>query len=170
MITSTGLCFTCWHVVNDATEIFVRLDSLKNERTVYEASVVYENEDEDCAILQLADCKGNPFFEIETDYTSFKSGDDVAIYGFPFGADLNENIMDLEPSLTKGYISSKNQIAGHQCYYLDIRSAPGNSGGPVFLLKSNRLIGYLCGSYGTDRANIIYVRTMEYLIKNLVRD
>lgn len=170
MITSTGLCFTCNHVIANANEIFVRLDTLDKQRIVYKAAVAYSNEDEDFAILQLEDCKDNAFFEIETDYSILNSGDDVAIYGFPFGSDLNENIMELEPSLTKGYIASKNKISGHTCYYLDIRSAPGNSGGPVFLLKNNKLIGYLCGSYGSDRANIIYIRSMEYFIKNIVRD
>jgi hypothetical protein len=77
--------------------------------------------------------------------------------------------MDLEPSLTKGYIASKNKINGHTCYYLDIRSAPGNSGGPVFSLKSNKVIGYLCGSFGTDRSNIIYIRTLKSFLETIVK-
>lgn len=169
MITSTGLCFTCNHVIKEASEIFVRLDDGDN-RIVYKSTVAYYNEDEDFALLQLEDCANNYFFEIETDFSSLKTGEDVAIYGFPFGADLNEDVMELEPSLTKGYIASKNKIAGHNCYYLDIRSAPGNSGGPVFSLKTNKCIGYLCGSYGSDRANIIYIRSMEFFIKHLVKD
>ena len=169
MITHNGLCLTCNHVINKATEIFVRMENSDN-RIVYKAMVVYNNEDEDFAILQLEDCVDNYFFEIETDFSTLKTGDDVAIYGFPFGSDLNENVMELEPSLTKGYIASKNKIAGHNCYYLDIRSAPGNSGGPVFSLKTNKCIGYLCGSYGSDRANMIYIRTMEFFITNLVKD
>lgn len=169
MITHNGLCFTCNHVINRATEIFVRMENSDN-RIVYKGIVVYSNDDEDFAILQLEDCVDNYFFEIETDYSTLKTGDDVAIYGFPFGSDLNENVMELEPSLTKGYIASKNKIAGHNCYYLDIRSAPGNSGGPVFSLKTNKCIGYLCGSYGSDRANMIYIRTMEFFITNLVKE
>ena len=169
MITHTGLCFTCNHVIDKAIEIFVRMGNSDN-RIVYKAKVTYSSKDEDFAILQLEDCIDNYFFEIETDFSKLKTGDDVAIYGFPFGSDLNENVMELEPSLTKGYIASKNKIAGHNCYYLDIRSAPGNSGGPVFSLKTNKCIGYLCGSYGSDRANIIYIRTMEFFIANLVKE
>lgn len=169
MITHTGLCFTCNHVINKASEIFVRMENSDN-RIVYKSMVVYSNENEDFAILQLEDCINNYFFEIETDFSTLKTGDDVGIYGFPFGSDLNENVMELEPSLTKGYIASKNKIAGHNCYYLDIRSAPGNSGGPVFSLKTNKCIGYLCGSYGSDRSNMIYIRTMEFFIANLVKE
>lgn len=168
MITGTGLCFTCEHVIKDATEIFVRMDDGK-ERVVYKAIVVCSNESEDFAVLQLEDCTENFYFEIETDFSSLRTGDDVAIYGFPFGSDLNENVMELEPSLTKGYIASKNKIDGRNCYYLDIRSAPGNSGGPVFSLKTNKCIGYLCGSYGSDRANMIYIRTMEYFMQHIVK-
>ena len=170
MITSTGLCFTCNHVIDDAEEIFVRTDFKEENRVVKKANVVFANKEEDFAILKLEDCKSNYFFELEMDYTTLKTGDDVAIYGFPFGSELNEDVMALEPSLTKGYIASKNKIDGRNCYYLDIRSAPGNSGGPVFSLKTKKCIGYLCGSYGSDRSNIIYVRTMEYFLKNLVKE
>lgn len=170
MITDNGLCFTCNHVIAEATEIFVRVDSGENTRVVYKGEVLFSDQAEDFAIIQLEDCKNNNFFELETDYSTLNTGDDVAIYGFPFGGELNENIMELEPSLTKGYIASKNKISGRSCYYLDIRSAPGNSGGPVFSLKTNKCIGYLCGSFGTDRSNIIYIRTLEYFLNNCVHD
>ena len=169
MITDTGLCFTCYHVIDNATEIYVRMDK-DDERVVYQATVQHGDPDEDFAILQLQDCTNNYFFDLETDYTKLTTGEDVAVYGFPFGSALNENVMELEPSLTKGYIASKNKISGRKCYYLDIRSAPGNSGGPVFSLKTNKCIGYLCGSYGSDRANIIFIRSMEYFLTNLVKD
>ena len=170
MITPTGLCFTCYHVVGEAKEIFVRLGETKEERTVYKANLIYGNEEEDFAIIQLEDCVDNFFFELEEDYKSIKTGDDVAIYGFPYGTGLNEDVMELEPSLTKGYIASKNKIMGKKCYYLDIFSAPGNSGGPAFSLKDNKVIGYLCGSFGSDRANIIFIRSLEYFFENLVKE
>lgn len=167
MITSTGVCLTCNHVIEDCKEIFVRLEN-RQSRIVYKADIVYYDKDNDYAILQLLDCNDNNFYEIETDYHNIKTGDDVAIYGFPFGSDLNEDVMELEPSLTKGYIASKNKINGKDCYYLDIRSAPGNSGGPVFSLKTKKVIGYLCGSYGSDRSNMIYIRTLEVFLNEIV--
>ncbi len=170
MISPTGLCFTCFHVINGAKEIFVRLGETVEDRKVYKADVVFGCEEEDFAILQLEACMDNYFFELEEDYHSIKTGDDVAIYGFPYGTGLNEDVMELEPSLTKGYIASKNKIMGRKCYYLDIFSAPGNSGGPAFSLKDNKVIGYLCGSFGSDRANIIFIRSLEYFFENVVKD
>ena len=170
MITPNGLCFTCFHVVGDAKEIYVRLGETREEREVFKAEMIYGCEEEDFAIIQLEDCHDNYFFELEEDYKSIKTGDDVAIYGFPYGQGLNEDVMDLEPSLTKGYVASKNKIMGKKCYYLDIFSAPGNSGGPAFALKDNKVIGYLCGSVGSDRANIIYIRSLEYFFENLVKE
>ena len=170
MITPTGLCFTCYHVAGNAKEIYVRLGDSVENREVFKANLVYGCEEEDFAIIQLEDCHDNFFFELEEDYKSIKAGDDVAIYGFPYGSGLNEDVMELEPSLTKGYIASKNKIMGRKCYYLDIFSAPGNSGGPAFSLKDNKVIGYLCGSFGSDRANIIFIRSLEYFFENLVKE
>ena len=170
MITPNGLCFTCYHVAGNAKKIRVRLGESLEERKFFNARMVYGCEEEDFAIIQLDNCQNNYFFDLEEDYKSIKTGDDVAIYGFPYGSGLNEDVMDLEPSLTKGYIASKNKIMGKKCYYLDIFSAPGNSGGPAFSLKDNKVIGYLCGSFGSDRANIIFIRSLEYFFENIVRD
>lgn len=170
MITNDGLCFTCNHVVDGSKEIYVRLQDDDGNNVVYKADIVYKSEEYDFAIIQLEDLNNNHFYELELEYKNLKTGDDVAIYGYPFGSGLNEEVMELEPSLTKGYIASKNKIQGKPCYYLDIRSAPGNSGGPVFHLKTQKVIGYLCGSLGTDRSNMIYIRTLEQFIKDVVKD
>lgn len=170
MITNTGLCFTCNHVIKGSTEIYVGLINSEGKKTVYKAKALIQNEDEDFAVIELEDCVDNYFYELEFDYKTLKTGNDVAIFGYPFGSALNDEIMELEPSLTKGYISSKNKINGHICYYLDIKSAPGNSGGPVFSLDTNKVIGYLCGSYGNDRSDIIFIKTLEYFLKNYLKD
>lgn len=167
VISKSGYLFTCYHVVKDTNEIFVRLVLRSGKREVYKAEIIIKNEDEDYAILKVLDCTGLCFYEIEEDYSQIKTGDDVAVWGYPYGADLNEKVMELEPSLTKGYISSKNKIHGKDCFYLDIHSSPGNSGGPVFSLSTNKVIGYLCGSYGSDRSNLIYIKTMEHFLSTL---
>lgn len=170
LISQTGLFLTCNHVIAGTKEVYVRLLNSKNENIVCQAYVKYTNEEDDFAILQVSDIKNCYFYNLETDYSTLNTGDDVAVYGFPYGSALNENVMELEPSLTKGYIASKNKIQGRTCYYLDIRSAPGNSGGPVFSLKTKKVIGYLCGSYGSDRANIIYIRTLKTFFDTLVKE
>lgn len=160
MFTSNGLCFTCAHVIKNSSKIYVRLRVDGVTVKIYSAKVLFQNDSLDYAILQLENCDSNAFFVLETDFSSIKSGDDIAVFGFPFGKDLNNDIRTLEPTLTKGYVASKNKINEQTCYYLDVRSAPGNSGGPIFS-KNQKVFGYLCGSYGTDRSNLVYMRTLE---------
>ena len=164
MINNKGLCFTCYHVIVGAKKISVRVGSTKK---LYPAEVIYGDKKDDFAILQLKEIKDNFYYEVETDFSSIKTGDDVSIYGYPFGFDLNDNVDDLEPSLTKGYVASRNKAQGSYCYYLDIRSAPGNSGGPVFAQKSKKVIGYLCGVYGNGLASLVYIRTLDNFLKKI---
>lgn len=168
VITENGLCFTCYHVVKDATEIYIRLDDGEGHRIVKPAVINYFDEDDDFAILQILDIKWSYYFKLEDNYVSVKMGDDIAILGFPFGRSLNEDVLELEPTLTRGYVASKNKIDGKAVYYLDARSCPGNSGGPVFSLKTNKVIGYLCGSYGADRANLVYCRSFTEFFDTVV--
>ena len=163
MITESGLCFTCYHVVKGAKSIFVRLDDGSGNRTVKPAVIVKFDEPNDFAILQVLEVEKTCFFKLERNFNDIKVGDDISIYGFPYGTDLNKDVIDLEPSLTKGYISSRNKIENKFVYYLDARSCPGFSGGPVFLLKTNKVIGYLCGAYGDE--SFVYCRSLEEFFK-----
>ena len=135
MFTSNGLCFTCAHVIKNSNNISIRLKIDKTAIKIYSAKVLFQNDSLDYAILQLENCDSNAFFVLETDFCNIKSGDDITVFGFPFGKALNKDIRSLEPTLTKGYIASKNKINEQTCYYLDVRSAPGNSGGPLFNMK-----------------------------------
>lgn len=161
MFSSNGLCFTCSHVVENAESISVRLINNAIVPVVYNANIVYQDTDADFAILKLENCNNAYFYELEKNFQSIHTGDDIAVFGFPFGRALNKDIRTLEPSLTKGYIASRNKIREKECYYLDVRAAEGNSGGPVFSLNTKKVIGYLCGSYGNIKNNLIYMRTLE---------
>ena len=165
MISSNGLCLTCFHVVKNADKILVRLICNPSSPTIYHANIIYHDEDADLAILKLENCNNVYFYSLEKDFSNIHTGDDIAVFGFPFGRALNEDIRKLEPSLTKGYISSKNKIREKECYYLDVRAAEGNSGSPVFSLKTAKVIGYLCGSYGSAKNNLIYIHTLELFWK-----
>ena len=46
MITNTGLCFTCNHVIKGSTEIYVGLINNEGKKTVYKANALIQNEDE----------------------------------------------------------------------------------------------------------------------------
>ena len=71
-------------------------------------------------ILQIEKKKGCHYFDLDYECTSIKPGKQVAVIGFPFGQDLNDNSMDLELSYSSGHISSRNKINGNVCFYLDI--------------------------------------------------
>ena len=155
------MCLTCAHVVDGAKEIFVRLDDEDEERRVFKAVVEHFDKDNDLALLQIEGIKNAYYFELEKNMQSVKTGDDIAVFGFPFGVGLNRNVMDLEPSLTKGYISSKNKLQDKRVYYMDAKSCPGNSGGPIFKVSTGKVIGYLCGAYGRDSTLLCYFRGLE---------
>lgn len=161
IFTPDGMCLTCAHVVDGAKEIFVRLDDEDEERQVFKAVVKHFDKDNDLALLQIEGIKNAYYFELEKNMQSVKTGDDIAVFGFPFGVGLNRNVMDLEPSLTKGYISSKNKLEDKRVYYMDAKSCPGNSGGPIFKVSTGKVIGYLCGAYGRDSTLLCYFRGLE---------
>lgn len=166
VINETGLVFTCNHVIEGSKYVYIYLMDKDENKHKYEGKVVYFDADNDRACVQIMGCSDKfYYFDIEEDYKSIKSGDDVAVFGYPYGVSLSESIEELAPTLTKGYIGSKNKVNGKSCYYLDIRSAPGYSGGPTFRIKDNKVIGYLCGSYGSDRANLVYIRPLQDFLK-----
>lgn len=168
VITESGLCFTCYHVVKGADEIYVRLDDGEGNRIVKPAVLQYFDEDDDFAVIQILDIEWAYHFKLEDNYSEVSMGDEIAVFGFPLGRHINEDVLELEPSLLRGYVACKNRLEDKMVYYLDARSCPGNSGGPVFSLKTNKVIGYLCGSYGPDRANLVYCRSLTEFFKNVV--
>lgn len=161
IISPDGICFTCAHVIDGANEIYVRLDDEDEERRVFKVEVKYMDKANDFALLQILGIKNSYYFDLEENMNSVKTGDDIAVFGFPFGVGLNRNVMELEPSLTKGYISSKNRLEDRKVYYIDAKSCPGNSGSPIFKIESGKVIGYLCGAYGKDSALLCFFRGLE---------
>lgn len=161
IISPDGICFTCAHVVEGAKEVYVRLDDEDEDRQVFKCEVKHVDKDDDFALLQILGIKNSYYFDLEENMNSVKTGDDIAVFGFPFGVGLNRNVMELEPSLTKGYISSKNKLEDKKVYYMDAKSCPGNSGGPIFKVSTGKVIGYLCGAYGRDSTLLCYFRGLE---------
>lgn len=162
IINKDGLCFTCNHVVEGEKEVYVRIELKDGTRVSKKADVIATDKDDDYALLQIKEVENTNFFELEETYKDIKAGDPVAIFGFPFGQALNPDPIELEPGLTQGYVASKNKPKGKVIYYLDCRSFPGNSGGPVFHLKTGKVMGYLCGAYGPANANLDYCRSLTY--------
>ncbi len=102
---------------------------------------------------------GFPFVEIE-EYENVREGDEIAACGFPLGNYLSEQLGTATSSFTSGIISSiipapntpQKYLKGFQ---LNLTAAPGNSGGPVFSLKTGKVFGVLQGAPVDQKGNVV---------------
>ncbi len=160
IIDRHGYVATCAHVVKDAKAIFVRLLTEDGEKVVVKADLKHIDNQHDVAVVKLENHHGY-YLSLEENVKSIHLGDEICVLGFPFGASLADDVMLLEPTLTKGYISSIQNKDHTKFYYLDASARPGNSGGPIFNITSGKVIGYLCGAYGNDSNRIVFMRDIE---------
>lgn len=124
IISADGYVLTCAHVVEDASEIVVRL----KDRREYSARLVGADRRSDLALLKI-DANGLPRALIG-DPSRLAVGDWVLAIGSPFGFDS---------SATAGIVSAKSRSLPKENYVTflqtDVAINPGNSGGPLFNLK-----------------------------------
>jgi hypothetical protein len=90
---------------------------------------------------------GFPHLEVE-DYSEVHEGLDAAICGFPLGNYLADQVGTITSSFTRGIVSSILPVPGTRREYLkgfqlNIAATNGNSGGPVFSMKSGKVFGVL---------------------------
>ena len=107
---------------------------------------------------------------------------DVATCGYPFGDFLLEQVGSVTSSFTRGTMSSilpaqgiaREHLKGFQ---LNLLSAPGNSGGPIFCPMTGKVLGILQGGpvdpkgnpiLGLTVAEPIYPAFDQGLIKKLL--
>ena len=93
-------------------------------------------------------------------------GEEIVIYGYPFGKRMNDNVMELNISFAKGYVSSNQTINGITKTLLDISAKAGNSGSPIISVESGKVIGILCGSIlggSNNHEEINYMLPIKYI-------
>src|SRR5215831_16955274 len=121
IISSDGYILTNAHVVNDATEVTVKL----TDNREFTAKVIGADKRTDVALVKI-DAKNLPMVRIG-ESTKSKVGEWVAAIGSPFG---------LENTVTAGIISAKSRSLPDETYVpfiqTDVAINPGNSGGPLF--------------------------------------
>ncbi len=127
LISADGYVVTNNHVVEEATEITVRLA----DRREYEAEVVGLDPRSDLALLRI-DADDLPFLRLGAD-DDLEVGEWVLAIGSPFGLDY---------SVTAGIVSAKGRslpTRSRENYVpfvqTDVAINPGNSGGPLFNLE-----------------------------------
>ena len=121
IISSDGLILTNAHVVREAKEVTVKL----NTRREYTAKVLGIDTSTDIAVLKI-DATGLPVVRLG-DSKSLEVGDPVLAIGAPYG---------LEETATQGIVSAKGRSLPGDAIVpfiqTDAAVNPGNSGGPLF--------------------------------------
>src|SRR5262245_29176741 len=120
IINSTGHIITNNHVVENATEIMVKLTDGRE----FTAKVVGRDPKTDLALLKV-EATGLPTIALG-DSSEIKVGEPVMAIGNPFG---------LEQTVTTGIVSATGRVIGQGPYddfvQTDASINPGNSGGPL---------------------------------------
>ncbi len=167
MVTATGLIFTNRHVIEGGSDFTIGLleDMRELPVTSYYASLIFESDDIDFAILQIdRDANGRgldperlglPHLQFNTEDVSY--GEQIYILGFP---DIGDGYL----VLTQGNITTiENGQIGRSgtrlpiWYRTDAEMSSGNSGGmvvngrgeyvgiPTWVRKGDRTVGQLGG-------------------------
>ena len=160
IVTADGRCVTCAHVVKNAQNIYARVTLEDEEKEIHKCELLFIDEMNDFAIIRL-ETVNHYFFEMQSDFRTLRLGRSITIFGYPFGIGLADDVIDLSPTITKGYISSRQVKSGCEFYFLDAQARPGNSGGPVLDAVSGKVIGYLCGAFGDQENKIVFMRSLK---------
>jgi serine protease Do len=141
IISSDGYIVTNAHVVDDASEVTVRM----SDKREFVAKVIGSDARTDVSLLKV-DAKDLPRVAIG-DPDKLKVGEWVVAIGKPFG---------LENTMTAGIVSAKGRDLPQEnlvpFIQTDVAINPGNSGGPLFNMKGevvgiNSLIYSRTGGY-----------------------
>jgi len=122
IIDKAGYILTNNHVIENATEITVKLSNEKE----FKAELVGRDPKTDIAVIKIEDTQDLPVVNIGNS-DKLEVGEWVVAIGNPFG---------LEQTVTAGIVSAKGRVIGSGPYdnfiQTDASINPGNSGGPLF--------------------------------------
>ena len=146
VLDASGYIITNHHVVDEATEIVVRL----NDEKEYKAEIVGGDAKTDIAVIKIADATGLVPVPLG-DSDDLKVGEWVVAVGSPFG---------LDHTVTAGIVSAKgrkinrpDQSPYDDFIQTDAAINPGNSGGPLVNLKG-QVVGINTAIYSRSGGNI----------------
>jgi ATP-dependent Clp protease ATP-binding subunit ClpA len=142
LISDNGYILTCEHCTNAGKITFVKDD----DKTEYDATVVYKNSDLDIAVLKI-EATNTPYLMITDSNKPLKVGTEVVILGYPSGIDINVNV-----SAYEGKIANIDKV--HNAYQTDAIATHGSSGG-AFVCKADGIVyGVLKGGFKEANINI----------------
>ena len=176
LLTSDGYAITCNHVIDSASRVRARIripGRLGDEDSWHNVHVVRADPKADLALLKLEGENFPVMSMAESDWT-MRSGNEIVLLGYPFGAKLSDSIDQLNPSMFEGRISSKQIKNGYEQYFVDMQAKRGNSGGPVLDRKTGLVVGVLCGSQLEGDSRLIeeinYIRPVRYIWEMYVEE
>nr|WP_315597542.1 DegQ family serine endoprotease [uncultured Cupriavidus sp.] len=121
IVSADGLILTNAHVVDNATEVTVKL----TDRREFKAKVLGSDPQTDIAVIRI-DAKDLPTVRLG-DPSKIRVGEPVLAIGSPYG---------FENTVTAGIVSAKSRSLPDDTYVpfiqTDVAVNPGNSGGPLF--------------------------------------
>lgn len=124
IVSTDGVILTNAHVIDDATEVTVKL----TDRREFRAKVIGSDKPSDVAVLKI-DASGLPVVKLGSSLKE-RVGEWVLAIGSPFG---------FENSVTAGIVSAKSRSLPDGTYVpfiqTDVAVNPGNSGGPLFNMQ-----------------------------------
>ena len=167
IITQNGYVITCAHVVKNSKEIYVKV-KCNDIYDVFQAQLVKADYAIDIALLKIEE--GDYYYSYLELEKSPYPGEEIIILGYPFGKNVNDDVMALNISFAKGYVSSNQVVNGINRTLLDISAKAGNSGSPIISTESGKVIGILCGSMLgglNNREEINYMIPISYIDKVL---
>ncbi|MCR5587605.1 MAG: serine protease [Lachnospiraceae bacterium] len=160
IITEDGYGLSCSHVFKEGVESYVKIGK---ENNVYRIEKVFLLKETDLAIFKLEKGKYN-FIMLDISYDEPEVGEKIRCLGFPIGGVLSDDILKLRCSMTEGVISSVQTSRMIKTINLDIAARHGNSGGPIILSDSKKVIGLLHGAQpGEDLDEINFSHPIYYL-------
>tara|TARA_B100001769_G_C22103088_1_gene595682 strand:- start:1185 stop:2309 length:1125 start_codon:yes stop_codon:yes gene_type:complete len=165
IISESGYIITNNHVIEDANEIEVELNS-NGKIQKFGVDVVQTDLRNDLAILKISDVDFNSFESINYNFKSRSSAVGTKIYTFGYPKALSG--MGKEIKVTEGIISSKSGIMGDiTTYQITAPIQGGNSGGPLFDDKGN-LVGINSSKFNSNETeNVNYSIKSSYVL-NLI--
>jgi V8-like Glu-specific endopeptidase len=165
LISNNGYITTCYHVIEDATEITVRGINSDFDKK-YNAKIIASDKSNDLAILKV-ECELESSIKYSMKWDISDVGQEVFTLGYPLKTTMGEEI-----KLTNGIISSKSGFQGDvTTYQMTVPVQPGNSGGPLFD-KNGYVIGVVSAKHaGAENAGYaIKTNILRNIIQSISQD
>ena len=169
ILTSDGYAVTCNHVIDNASELAVRVripGRIGGDDTWHKAIVVKADKELDVALLKL-EGSNFPQMPVLARNEMSRIGDDIVLAGYPFGAKLSDSEDKLNHSIFEGKIASTQIQRGYEKQFVDMQAKRGNSGGPVIDRETGLVVGILCGSQTKGDSRLVeeinYIRPIKYI-------